>query len=244
MTKPAHRLAAGAPKLALRETCRVAAGRIPLWPYHRARLEAGGCTDGVLDRVDEIAKSAAAEWESAGSPRVRLSVTVAPDGEVAVDVRRRLSSLDVPLGPVVARVDVEDEPELPAGAAKPADRRWWDDAQRRAQFDGGHQAVIVGSDGCIIDGGTATVWIAEGPMLFTPPTPSAIAGVARAFVLRRARDIHMRIVTEPILWERFEAADEAFLTNAFGGAVAVRGRGRYAFGAVAEMFEELWRSAG
>jgi branched-subunit amino acid aminotransferase/4-amino-4-deoxychorismate lyase len=104
--------------------------------------------------------------------------------------------------------------------------------------------VIVGPDGCVIDGGTATVWIAEGPVLVTPPAPPAIAGVARAFLLRRAPDILLRIRIEPIPWERFEAADEAFLTNALAGAVPVRGRARYALGAVTEMFEELWRSAG
>ena len=230
--------------MALRETCRVAGGRIPLWPYHYARLRAGGCSSGVLERAEEIAMDAAAEWEDAGSPRVRLSITVGEDGSVSVDTHRRLSSLDVPNGPFAVRVDFRDLPDLPPGAAKPARREWWDEAQKQAKFDGGHQAIIVGPDGRVVDGGTATVWIAEGPALVTPPSPPAVAGVARAFLLRRAPDIHLQVNVEPITWERFEHADEAFLTNAFGGVVAIRGRGGYVFRAVDEMFEEMWRSAG
>ena len=137
----------GAPAVALRETCRVMAGRIPLWPYHRARLVAGGCRDAVLESVEEAAFAAAAEWNAAESPRVRLSLTVSPDGEVAVDARRRLSSLDVPGGPIAVRVDVSGPPVLPQGGAKPADRTWWDEAQRRAAFEGGHQAIVVAPDG-------------------------------------------------------------------------------------------------
>lgn len=242
--KTPHRRAEGSPPIALRETCRVVGGRIPLWPYHYARLRAGGCSDGVLDRADELALAAASEWEGSGSPRVRLTITVGEDGAVSVGTRRRLSSLDVPLDPLAVRVEARELPDLPPGAAKPADREWWDDMQMEARHEGGHQAVIVGPDGNLVDGGTSTVWIAEGPSLFTPPSPPAVAGVARAFLLRRAPDIHLSIRVEPISWHRFEGADEAFLTNAFAGAVPIRKRGGHVFSAVAEAFEELWRSAG
>jgi len=234
--------APGAPEVALRETCRVVAGRVPLWPYHRARLVAGGCHGAVLEDVEESVLAAASEWNGAESPRVRLSVTVAPDGEVAVEAKRRLSSLDVPNGPVAVRVDVAEPPTLPAGGAKPADRSWWDEAQRRATFEGGHQAVIVGPDGNIVDGGSATVWIVEGADVFTAPAPPAVAGVARAFLLQAAHDINLRIEVGALSWDRFVAADEAFLTNAFGGPVAVRGREGMVFRAVAALFDEMWRA--
>jgi branched-subunit amino acid aminotransferase/4-amino-4-deoxychorismate lyase len=138
---------------------------------------------------------------------------------------------------------VADAPDLPRGAAKPADRAWWDEAQRRARLEGGHQAAITGPDGTIIDGGTATIWIAEGPVLFTPPAPPAVAGVARAFLIQAAPDAHIRVEVEPITWERFESADEAFLTNALAGVVPVRGREGMVFRAVAEFFEEMWRAS-
>jgi 4-amino-4-deoxychorismate lyase len=233
--------APGAPLQALRETCRVVAGRIPLWPYHRARLVAGGCEGAVLEEVELAAIAAASDWNGTASPRVRLSMTVSRDGAIAVDVRRRLSSLDVPGGPVVVRVDVAEMPPLPAGAAKPADRSWWDEVQRRAAFEGGHQAIVVGTDGNVIDGGSATVWVVEGTTIVTPPSPPAVAGVARAFLMQAAPDAHVRIEVEPLSWERYVAADEAFLTNAFGAAVAIRDRGGMVFRAVDSIFEEMWR---
>jgi branched-subunit amino acid aminotransferase/4-amino-4-deoxychorismate lyase len=198
----------------------------------------------VLDDVEVRALEAAAEWDDTESPRVRLSITVSDDAGVAVDVRRRLSSLDVPNGPECVRIDVATVPDLPAGAAKPADRAWWDEAQRRARLEGGHQAVIVGPDGCVIDGGSATVWIAEGPVLVTPPAPPAVAGVARAFLIQAAPDAHIRVEVGPLTWERFEQADEAFLTNAFGGVAPVRGRGGMVVRAVGALFEEMWRAGG
>jgi branched-subunit amino acid aminotransferase/4-amino-4-deoxychorismate lyase len=233
----------GAPLRALRETCRVVDGRIPLWPYHRSRLAAGGCSEVVLDDVEVRALAAAAEWDHTESPRVRLSITVSRDAGVAVEVRRRLSTLDVPGGPVCVRVDVAQQPDLPEGAAKPADRAWWDEAQRRARLEGGHQAAITTADGQVMDGGTATIWIAEGPVLFTPPAPPAVAGVARAFLIQAAPDAHIRVEIEPVTWERFEGADEAFLTNALAGVAPVRGREGMVFRAVAELFEEMWRAA-
>jgi 4-amino-4-deoxychorismate lyase len=233
----------GAPATALSETCRIVAGRIPLWPYHRARLVAGGCEGAVLEDVEVAAFRAAAEWNGGDSPRARLSLTVSPDGAVAVDAKRRLSSLDIPGGPVAVRVDVSGPPELPAGAAKPADRSWWDEAQRRAAFEGGHQAIIVGPGGSVIDGGSATVWVVEGTEVFTPPSPPAVAGVARAFLMRAATDVHLHIEVEPVSWDRFVAADEIFLTNAFGAAVAVRGREGMIFRTVDALFDEMWRAS-
>lgn len=240
MGVPVH--IAGAPAVALRETCRVVAGQVPLWAYHRARLSAGGCAGAVLDAVEEAALAAAAEWGGAESPRVRLSLTVAPDGSIGIDASRRLSSLDVPGSPVAVRVDVPVRPGLPQGGAKPADRGWWDAAQRRAKALGGHQAVLVDPHGVIVDGGTATVWIAEGPRLFTPTSPAAIAGVARAFLLRAAGVPHIEVTVEDVTWERFAEADEAFLTNAFGGAAPIRGRHGEVYGAVSALFDEMWHS--
>ena len=213
-----------------------------MWPYHHARLHSGGCAGDVLDRVDELALRAASEWVGSDSVRVRLTITVSEDGESAVDVRQRLSSLDVPGGPIVARVDVSGPRELPRGAAKPADRAWWDEVQRRASIEGAHQGIAVGPDGSIIDGGTSTVWIVESGRLITPPSPPAVAGAARAFVLKASPDAHLAADVAPVSWERFEEADEAFLTNAFGGAVAVRDRGGRVFQTVSAMFAELWSS--
>ena len=226
--------------VALKETCRAARGRVPLWPWHRARLEAGGVSTAVLALAEERVEAAAAPWADAATRRARLTLVVAPDGAVTVDVAQRLSSLDVPNGPTVVRVDVADPPPIPDRPAKPADRSWWDAAHKRAAGLGAHQAVLVASDGIVVDGSTAAIWIAERGNLFTPPAPPAIPSVSVAFVRAQAAAAGLPISVEPIAWERFEAADEAFLTNAFGGAAPVRSRGGEQFARVAALFAEVW----
>ena len=46
--------------VALRETCRVVDGGVPLWTLHRERLGYGGCGEGLLAEVDRVALGAAA----------------------------------------------------------------------------------------------------------------------------------------------------------------------------------------
>lgn len=231
----------GAPAVPLRETCRLVSGRVPLWTYHRRRLAAGGCGEALLEAVDAAMAREAAGWTGADSSRLRLTILVAPDGCIDARVQRRLSSLDVPGGPVVALVEVDVPPLLPQGAAKPADRSCWDDAQRRARASGGDQAVLVALGGRVLDGGTASVWAVLDGELVTPPAPGAIAGVARAFVLDQCACAGVPVRIEALDAAALEKADELFLTNAFAGAVAVRGHRGPVFEAVAQAFARLWR---
>jgi branched-subunit amino acid aminotransferase/4-amino-4-deoxychorismate lyase len=228
------------PDVALKETCRAVGGRVPLWPWHRARLEAGGVPGELLALADERVAQAAAGWAGVATRRARLTLVITPQGAATVDAAQRLSSLDVPNGPLVARVDVADLPPVPTPAAKPADRSWWDDAHRCAKALGAHQAALVDPDGRIIDGSTAAIWIAENGVLFTPPAPPAIPSVSVAFVRAQAKRAGLDVRVEPVNWQRFEAADEAFLTNAFGGAAPVRGRGGELFSDVTGLFAEVW----
>jgi branched-subunit amino acid aminotransferase/4-amino-4-deoxychorismate lyase len=230
----------GAPAVPLRETCRLVSGRVPLWPYHRQRLASGGCGDAVLRAADAALEREAEGWTGPYSSRLRLTLVVTPDGRVDARVQRRLSSLDVPGGPMAVAVDADGAPPLPTGAAKPADRTWWDEAQRRARALGGDQAIITAPDGRVIDGGTASVWAVFGGSLVTPPAPDAVAGVARAFLLDACARAGVPARVADLDLASLDAADELFLTNAFAGAVAVRGRGGRVFAAVAEEFGELW----
>jgi len=233
-------LLGGAPAVALRETCRIAGGHVPLWPYHRARLAAGGTGEVLLSEADTLVTATAKKWAYGPLRRGRLTVDVSPSGGVSVDVDSRRSSLDVPDGPVAIRIDVADHPHLPPGPAKPSDRTYWDEAHHRAKEAGGDQAVIVGPEGTIIDGSTATVWIAEDGVLVTGHAPPAIPGVGRTFVLENAAGARLVVSVEAVSWARFEAADEAFFTNALGGAAPVRGRGGPGFSAVRGLFDDIW----
>ena len=228
--------------VALKETCRVVAdGRVLLWPLHRERLAEGGVPEPLLRDADDLVALAAAEHSRRHprTARLRLTLTVSPAGELSVQVARRLSSLDVPGGPVGIVVESHDLPPLARGAAKPADRSWWDERQREARARGGHQALIA-CDGVLVDGGSANIWLVDGMRLLTPPAPPAIAGVARRFVLREAIGVGLHAEVTSLTPADLDAADEAFVTNAFGGAVALRGRGGPVTERVSGLFARVW----
>lgn len=213
--------------VALAETCRVVGSTIPLWELHRTRLERGGCSVELLADVERAVEAAIAAYDGERSSRLRLHLEVGSDGSVAVEMTRALSSLDVVGGPVLAVIRAADLPRMPAlppGAAKPADRSWWDSAARAARRERAHQALIVDDDGFVIDGSSASVWIASRGRLSTPPSPWAIDGVARRYVFDRAGDLDVEVAAAPVRLGDVETADEVFLTNAFGGAVSVRDR--------------------
>lgn len=228
----------GPPQVALRETCRVVRGRVPLLARHLARLAAGGCGPTVLARVraavDEATGAFGHEAEYG-----RLSVTVEPAGEVSARVTDGRSTLDVPGGPVPLPVRCPT-PRLPVGAAKPADRTAWDDAQRQAVEAGAHQAVLVDARGLVTDGATASVWVRVGGRLFTPPTPPAVDGVARGVVFDAAAGCGYVAEEQDVPVELLAEADEVFFSNALAGAVAARGRAGAASAALGEVFEGLF----
>jgi branched-subunit amino acid aminotransferase/4-amino-4-deoxychorismate lyase len=233
---------AGLPPVALKETCRVVGGgRVPLWPLHRERLAEGGCSEPLLSEADDLVALAAAEHarRHPRTARLRLTLTISPLGELGVQVAHRLSSLDVPGGPVGVIVAADALPPLEHGTAKPADRSWWDARQREARSLGGHQALIARA-GVLVDGGSASIWLVDGMRLLTPPAPPAIAGVGRRFVLRESGAAGLHAEVAPLTVADLDSADEVLLTNAFGGAVAIRRRGGPVTARVAALFARIW----
>lgn len=220
----------GAPAAALRETMRVAGGAVPFLDRHLARLAAGGAGPTLLARVrcavgEELARPSSGVDARVGGGGGRLSVTVTPTGEVVAGFSREASSLSVEGGVRVATIEVAQAPELPMGAAKPAARRAWDKAHRAAQLAGADQAVLHLPDGTLVDGSTATLWLVCDGVLMTPPSPPAVAGVARESVFDIAEEFGVRAVERRLCLPDLTAADEVWLSNAYGGMVPVRDRG-------------------
>lgn len=236
-----HEVGGGWPVVALRETCRVALDRtVPLWPYHGRRLAAGGCSDSILASVDRAVDMALAQLPRSISSRTRLTVEVDPVEGVSVLVQRRLSSLDAPRGVIGVPVTVPRLPDLPPGAAKPADRAFWDDAQRDAKAAGGNQAILVTPDGSVIDCATAAILVRAGDEVLTPPSPPAIASVALAWVLDASASFGVRIREAPFSIEFLRRADEVVYLNAYGGARADRRGGRSLACAIQAGLDRLW----
>lgn len=233
----------GAPRVALKEVARVTRdGRVPLWPYHQERLRQGGCSDETLRRLDDAIALAFVEYDGRMTTRVQLSVMVLADGAPIATVQRRLSSLDVPGGCKGVPVTVTKPPALPSGGAKPVDRSYWDAAQRSAFEQHAHQAIIVDDCGTVYDGGSATIFCRFGSELVTGPSPHAIAGVARAYIMEHASRWGYSVRVRPLSFTQLESADEVFFTNSYGGARAMLGKEGPASEAIDAHFKELWGS--
>jgi para-aminobenzoate synthetase/4-amino-4-deoxychorismate lyase len=214
----------GTPAVALRETMRVSYGHAPLLDRHLARLARGGAGPSVLARVRSEVAAQLSRLEAQG-PYARLGITVTSDGEVAAGLTAAQSSLAVSGGPRIVAVEVDVGPSLPDGAAKPANRRYWDRAHNTARARGADQAVLVDHKGALIDGSTATVWLVRDGQLLTPPAPPAVAGVARELVFDLAAQGGLVARETPLDTSDLEAADEVFLSNAVGLVASARGRG-------------------
>jgi branched-chain amino acid aminotransferase len=150
------------------------------------------------------------------------------------------SSLDVEGGPRVAPVAVDAPPSLPPNAAKPADRTFWALAQGRASGLEVEQAVLIDPSGYVIDGSTASVWAVFGTKLVTPSSPPAIHGVGRMVIEELAPKLGFTVESRAFDYDELVRADEAMLSNATGGAVAVRHRGGPISAALAHEFRQLY----
>jgi para-aminobenzoate synthetase/4-amino-4-deoxychorismate lyase len=227
------------PGVTLRETCRVVHGRVPLWIRHKARLGAGGCGPALLAEI-EAGVAAALGSARAQADYARLALTVSPDGLVHAALDEEPSVLHVKGGPSFQVTPVIGAPPLPQGAAKPADRTPWDAAMREVRKDGFDQAVLADTEGAVIDGGTASVWVAFGERVFTPPAPPAIAGVARGLVLDLGHRVGLRPEVAHLRVEDLTKADEVIFTSAVAGPVAAFGQRGRATEMMKELFTEAW----
>lgn len=227
------------PRQALRETIRVQDGRVPLLERHLARLRAGGCDDDLLRRAWSEVEAAAAKWPFEYG---RMTLLVLPDGDVTAEISSAPSSIIVAGNPVVALVR-SAIPVLPMGAAKPADRSFWDVPLEAAREAGAHAAVLVSPSDELIDGSQATVWVRQGLELLTPVSPPALAGVSRGVVFDIAADLGYVAREARLTPEDYDVAEEVFLTTAVAGAVSVRGREGDAAVTVAAEFERLFTGA-
>ncbi len=226
------------PTVALRETMRVAHGRVPLLDLHLARLASGGTGPSVLAKVRAEVARVLCEVDPA-LEYARLGVTVTPDGAVAAGVTFEPSSLEVRRGLRIAPVEIEAANDLPPNAAKPASRRFWDRAHRAAELAGAHQAILHLPDGTIVDGSTANVWLVREGWLLTPPAPPAVAGVARERIFDLAAELGISAEEYTLTLDDLVLAEEVLLSNAVGGLVAVHG----CAGPVAERLIAAWRAA-
>ena len=133
-------------------------------------------------------------------------------------------------------------PVLPSGGAKPLDRSYWDRAQRRAFEQRAQQAIIVDDCDTVYDGSSAAIFCRYGDQLLTAPSPHALSGVARAYIIEHAAEWGYSVRVRPYSLRELEKADEVFFANAYGGARVMVGKAGPACEAIDAHFKALWGS--
>jgi para-aminobenzoate synthetase / 4-amino-4-deoxychorismate lyase len=194
------------PAMGVFETVLVEHGRPVGLERHLARLAAsvGVLYDAAPPPTLEAGAQAAAA-QAADAPRARMRVLADPDGTVRITVS--------PAGPPRSQT-VELVPfALPGGLGA---HKWRDRRLLEALASGldGRAALLVDTDGTVLEAGYANVWIVEGEELITPVADGRILpGTAREALL--AADGFAR--EEPVTLARLARADAVFLTSSISG---------------------------
>lgn len=87
-------------------------------------------------------------------------------------------------------------------------------AKQAAKAAGAFEAWLVTPDGVVREGGSTNAWIVAGGRLITHPlSPHILGGIARATLIRLARDAQIVVEERAFTLAEALAADEALLTS-------------------------------
>jgi branched-chain amino acid aminotransferase len=85
---------------------------------------------------------------------------------------------------------------------------------REARAQGAHEAIVVDSEGRVLEGTTSNVFVVKGKELVTPPTTlPLLPGITRRLVLDAAPDVGLVAVERDLRVADLHGADEVFLTS-------------------------------
>jgi len=214
------------------ETMRHHGSRIPLWPYHRARLESGlarlgiACDGAVIE--SDIASLLSQE---SGHGIVRLMMTrgesrggYAPSVDAVPNRVLETRPLPAAMNDITVRVCDWRLPLQPALAGikhlnrldQVMARREWDEAAI-------HEGLMMDTTGVVIEGTMSNLFLRSGDEWLTPDVSRCgVAGVMRSWLMQEGLpafgcDVDVRDITLTQLLH----ADEVFLCNSVRGVMPV-----------------------
>lgn len=218
----------------LYETVRVVDGRIAQWPAHFRRFKASARTFGFSFRWTAIALArairslAAANRSTDATIRLTLSRGAGPLGldpslcpAPSLILQQHPSrDLDRLRQTGVAVAIVPMERTLPAHKTVSAQSLVL--ARAIAKRQGAFEAILVNACGEVTEGTTTNLFFVRHKVLHTPSlTCGVLPGITRADVLRRARQLGMRVREGRYSTADLLRADEIFLTNVSFGILPV-----------------------
>ncbi len=88
-------------------------------------------------------------------------------------------------------------------------------AKQAAKEAGAFEAMFVADDGTVTEGGSTNFWMVDagGRIVTHPADRRILPGIARASLLRLARDAQMTVIERPFTLDEARAAPELFLTS-------------------------------
>jgi 4-amino-4-deoxychorismate lyase len=210
------------------ETCRIVDGRVPLWPYHRARLyetarrlniplalgaidaevaELGAVQDAGIIKVLVTAGSGRG-YRSDGAAGRRV-VTVYPLPDPIVDTRIgatvRMCRTRLALQPALAGLKHLNRLEQVLARAE------WNDADVA-------EGLMCDVEGRLVEGIATNLFFVFDGRIVTPDLQRCgVAGVMRRVLLEERPGIDRPIEVRDVATGELDAADECFLTNAVIG---------------------------
>jgi len=218
----------------LLETLRVYGGVPFLWAKHLERLVLSAAALGfpVPPAPERLREAVALVLDAEGLADAAIRITVTrgvPGGRPvracgwveASPIAARLWSGPQGDG---ARLIVSRRPFAPGplGPHKTTSRLAYHLAREEARARRADEALLVGSDGYVLEGAVSNVFAVRRGVVLTPPLASGILpGVTRAFALDACAGLGLEAREEELTLASLAKADEVFLTNSLQEIVPV-----------------------
>ena len=200
------------------ETMGAVGEALPLWPRHRARLEAALRRLGLPLPVPADLPAVAAELLRRNRhPGGVVRVSLWRDGErrgFLVATRRRGPPGPVRLLPTVARRHAG----APPADLKCAPRAFCDAVLAEARDGGADDGIALGDDGALLETALGNLWLLRDGVWCTPPLDGRVLpGIARALVLERAAAAGLPVMEQRLDLGDLHRARALIVTNAVHG---------------------------
>lgn len=218
------------------ETLRVTAqGTVPLWPRHRARLQAGAARLGIPVTARALERGLADTLTGAGAGVAKLILTRGAGGRGYLPPASPRPALVTRFGPLPAwsatdrrrgietglcRVVLGDDP---LAGIKHLNRLSQVLARQEVAAQGWQEGILLNGHRQPVEATAMNLFALFGDTLWTPSLERAgVAGIARGWLLEHAgtRGLRVKVAAWPL--SRLLAADGVFLANSVVGVLPVR----------------------